>query len=371
MSRSPLLTPVRMGSLDLPNRVIMAPLTRQRSKQPGNVPYELNAAYYAQRANAGLIISEAVQISAEGQGYAWTPGIHSAEQIEGWRKVTQAVHDADGRIFLQLWQAGRISHPLLQPDGAAPVAPSAIQAKAECYVQEPDGSSHKAPTGMPRALKTEELPRIVADYAKATRNALDADFDGVEIHAANGYLLDQFLCSDSNQRTDAYGGSLENRVRLVLEVVDAVIDATGDSGRVGIRISPMGTFNGVDDADPRETFSHLLRELNSRDLAYVHVNRPDWVGGVYEGFDSLLETLRELYDGRMIIAGGMNAESGGQAIEDGLADMVAFGRPYIANPDLVQRIKARAKWNEINPSTLYGGAEEGYTDYPTMDQSAT
>ncbi|WP_339844694.1 alkene reductase [uncultured Halopseudomonas sp.] len=369
MSRSPLLTPIRLGSLDLPNRVIMAPLTRQRSKQPGNIPYELNATYYRQRANAGLIISEAVQISPEGQGYAWTPGIHSAEQIAGWKQITQAVHEADGRMFLQLWHVGRISHPLLQPEGADPVAPSAIQAKAECYVQEADGSHHKAPTAMPRALETEELPRIVADYAKATHNALDADFDGVEVHAANGYLLDQFLCSNSNQRTDNYGGSLENRVRLVLEVVDAVIAATGDSGRVGIRISPMGTFNGVDDADPRETFTHLLRELNTRNLAYLHVNRPDWIGGVYEGFDALLETLRELYDGRLILAGGMNAESGAQAVEDGLADVVAFGRPYIANPDLVQRIKARAPWNDINPATLYGGAEVGYTDYPTMDQS--
>lgn len=371
MSRSALLTPIRLGSLDLPNRVIMAPLTRQRSKQPGNIPYELNATYYAQRANAGLIISEAVQISPEGQGYAWTPGIHSDEQIEGWKKVTQAIHDENGRIFLQLWHVGRISHPLLQPNGADPVAPSAIQAKADCYVQEPDGSHHKAPTAMPRALETEELPRIVADYAKATRNALDADFDGVEVHAANGYLLDQFLCSNSNQRTDGYGGSLENRVRLILEVVDAVVEATGDSGRVGIRISPMGTFNGVDDANPRETFSHLLRELNTRNLAYLHVNRPDWVGGVYEGFDALLETLRELYDGRLILAGGMTAESGAQAVEDGLADVIAFGRPYIANPDLVQRIKARAPWNEINPATLYGGAEVGYTDYPTLDQTAS
>lgn len=366
MSRSPLMLPIRLGSLDLPNRVIMAPLTRQRSEQPGNIPYELNATYYAQRANAGLIISEATQVCPEGQGYAWTPGIHSAEQIHGWKNVTEAVHDAGGRIFLQLWHVGRISHPLLQPNGADPVGPSAIQAKAECYVQEADGSHHKAPTAMPRALETNEVSGVVAAYAQATRNGLDADFDGVEVHAANGYLLDQFLCSNSNQRTDEYGGSLENRVRLVLEVVDAVIAATGDSGRVGIRISPMGTFNGVDDANPRETFSHLLRELNSRDLAYVHVNRPDWVGGTFEGFDSLLQALRDLYDGRLILAGGMTAESGAEVLEDGLADMIAFGRPYIANPDLALRIKVGAKWNEINPATLYGGAEEGYTDYPTM-----
>ncbi|KAA0695007.1 alkene reductase [Halopseudomonas laoshanensis] len=367
MSDNTLLKPIRLGTLDLPNRVIMAPLTRQRAQQPGNIPHQLNATYYAQRANAGLIISEATQICAEGQGYAWTPGVHSAEQIAGWKLTTDAVHKAGGRIFMQLWHVGRISHTLLQPNGAAPVAPSAIQAKAECYVQEADGSHHKAPTSMPRALPTEELPGIVEAYAQGTRNAMEAGFDGVEVHAANGYLLDQFLCSDSNQRTDNYGGSVENRVRLVLEVVDAAVSTVGDSGRVGIRISPMGTFNGVDDANPLETFSHLIKELNSRQLAYLHVNKPDWVGGTYEGFDELLQALREQYTGQLILCGGMDASSGAEAIDSGLADVVAFGRPYIANPDLVARIQAGAEWNNINPATLYGGAEIGYTDYPTLN----
>ena len=367
MSEHSLLQPVQLGSLSLANRMVMAPLTRQRAKQPGNIPHALNAEYYTQRANAGVIISEASQICPEGQGYAWSPGIHSAEQIEGWKLTTEGVHAAGGKIILQLWHVGRISHPLLQPNGVAPVAPSAIQAKAECYVQEADGSHHKAACAMPRALETSELPGIVEAYAQGTRNALAAGFDGVEVHAANGYLLDQFLCSNSNQRTDAYGGSVENRARLVLEVVDAVVAATGDSGKVGIRISPMGTFNDVHDANPLETFTYLLNELNSRNLAYLHVNKPDWIGGIYEGFDDLLATLRNIYKGTLILCGGMDAETGAKALESGLADLIAFGRPYIANPDLAQRVRAGAAWNQINPATLYGGGAEGYTDYPSMD----
>ncbi|PKM30589.1 MAG: alkene reductase [Gammaproteobacteria bacterium HGW-Gammaproteobacteria-11] len=367
MSEHSLLQPVQLGSLSLANRMVMAPLTRQRAKQPGNIPHALNAEYYTQRANAGVIISEASQICPEGQGYAWSPGIHSAEQVEGWKLTTEGVHAAGGKIILQLWHVGRISHPLLQPNGVAPVAPSAIQAKAECYVQEADGSHHRAACAMPRALETSELPGIVEAYAQGTRNALAAGFDGVEVHAANGYLLDQFLCSNSNQRTDAYGGSVENRARLVLEVVDAVVAATGDSGKVGIRISPMGTFNDVHDANPLETFTYLLNELNSRNLAYLHVNKPDWVGGTYEGFDDLLKTLRGIYKGTLILCGGMDAETGAQALESGLADLIAFGRPYIANPDLAQRVAAGAAWNQINPATLYGGGAEGYTDYPSME----
>lgn len=367
MSSNTLFQPARLGSLQLPNRVVMAPLTRQRAAQPGNLPHALNVEYYTQRANAGLIISEGVQISPEAQGYAWTPGIHSPEQIEGWKAVTESVHKAGGRIFLQLWHVGRISHTLIQPNGQAPVAPSAIAAKAEVYVQEPDGSHHKAAASTPRALETAELPQVVESYAQATRNALQAGFDGVEIHAANGYLLDQFLCSNSNQRTDAYGGSVENRARLVLEVVDAVVAAAGDAGIVGIRISPLGTFNGVEDANPLETFTYLLEQLNSRGLAYVHVNKPDWAGGSYEGFDELLAALRKVYKGDFILAGGLDGESASAAIDSGLAQFAAFGRPYIANPDLVARLQAGAPLNQVNPRTLYGGGAEGYTDYPVMD----
>ena len=366
MSTEHLLSPLPLGPLALPNRVVMAPLARQRSQQPGNVPYALNATYYAQRASAGLLISEASQVCPEGQGYAWTPGIHSDAQVAGWTQVTEAVHAAGGRIYLQLWHVGRISHPLLQPDGADPVAPSAIQANAECYVQEADGSHHKAPTALPRALELKELPGVVAAYADGTANALRAGFDGVEVHAANGYLLDQFLCSNSNQRTDAYGGSVENRARLVLEVVDAVVARTGDSQRVGIRISPMGTFGDVHDANPLETFSYLVEQLSTRNLAYLHVNRPDWLGGSFEGFDELLRSLRTLYSGTLILAGGQTAASGEQAIADGLADLVAYGRPYIANADLVERFAQNAALNEPNAATFYGGGAEGYTDYPTL-----
>ncbi|MET1078757.1 MAG: alkene reductase [Pseudomonas sp.] len=362
-----LLSPLPLGLLNLPNRLVMAPLTRQRSEQPGNIPGPLNATYYAQRASAGLLISEATQVCPEGQGYAWTPGIHSAAQIEGWKQVTAAVHAQQGRIFLQLWHVGRISHPLLQPGGVAPVAPSAIQAKAECYVQEADGSHHKAATALPRALALDELPGVVAAYAQGAANAMAAGFDGVEVHAANGYLLDQFLASNSNQRQDAYGGSAQNRARLVLEVLDAVIAAVGDSHKVGIRISPMGTFGDIHDANPRETFEVLVKALNSRQLAYLHINRPDWLGGSFQGFDELLRSLRDAYQGVLILAGGQDAESGEQAIAEGLADLVAYGRPYIANPDLVERVRRDAPWNQPDASTFYGGGAAGYTDYPTLD----
>ncbi len=366
MTARNLFQPSRLGSLQLPNAVVMAPLTRQRSLQPGNIPSELNATYYAQRAGAGLIISEATQVCPEGQGYAWTPGIHSAEQIEGWKKVTRAVHDKGGRIVLQLWHVGRISHPLLQPGGVDPVAPSAIQAKADCYVQEADGSHHREPTAKPRALEIDELPGVVAAYAQGTANALRAGFDGVEVHAANGYLLDQFLCSGSNQRTDAYGGSAANRARLVLQVIDAVIATTGDSGRVGVRISPMGTFGDISDANPRETFGYLVEQLNSRNLAYLHINKPDWLGGTFEGFDDLLRELRDRYQGKIILAGGLDSSSAEAALSTGLADAVAFGRPYIANPDLVERLRQDAPLNQPDANTFYGGAEAGYTDYPTL-----
>ncbi|WP_236208822.1 alkene reductase [Pseudomonas tohonis] len=366
MTTRNLFQPTQLGSLQLPNAVVMAPLTRQRSLQPGNIPSELNATYYAQRASAGLIISEATQVCPEGQGYAWTPGIHSAEQVEGWKKVTRAVHDKGGRIVLQLWHVGRISHPLLQPGGVDPVAPSAIQAKADCYVQEADGSHHREPTAKPRALALDEIPGVVAAYAQGAANALRAGFDGVEVHAANGYLLDQFLCSGSNQRIDAYGGSAANRARLVLQVIDAVIATTGDSGRVGVRISPMGTFGDISDANPRETFGYLVEQLNSRNLAYLHINKPDWLGGTFEGFDDLLRELRDRYQGRIILAGGLGSGSAEQALASGLADAVAFGRPYIANPDLVERLRQGAPLNQPDANTFYGGAEAGYTDYPTL-----
>ncbi|MCJ8169191.1 alkene reductase [Atopomonas sediminilitoris] len=368
MAHSAQLQPLSMGALTLPNRIVMAPLTRQRS-QPGNVPYALNAEYYAQRASAGLIISEATQICPEGQGYAWTPGIHSPEQLAGWRLVTDAVHNAGGRMFAQLWHVGRISHTALQPKQQAPVAPSAIQANAQCYVQYADGSHGMAATSLPRALKLDELPSLVASYAQAASNALDAGFDGVEIHAANGYLLDQFLASGSNQRTDAYGGSVENRARLILEVLDAVIARVGDSRKVGIRLSPYGTFNDMHDDNPEQTHRYLVEQLNSRQLGYLHINRPDWTGAGSEQAAALLKELRGLYQGVLIVAGGFDAITAEQFIAEGTADLIAYGRAYIANPDLVERISQGAAWNEPDANTFYGGDALGYTDYPTLAAS--
>lgn len=251
-----LFQPVRVGPFTLPHRLVMAPLTRSRARQPGNVPTPLNACYYAQRASAALIISEATQVSLQGQGYAWTPGIHSREQVEGWRQVTAAVHEADGLIFLQLWHVGRISHPALQPDGMLPVAPSAIKPAGQAFIENANGEGELVPFVTPRALQTEEMPYLIRQYGRGAKNALEAGFDGVEIHAANGYLLDQFLNSSTNQRTDAYGGPVENRARLLLEVIEAVSAVWGPD-RVGVRLSPLSTFNNMGDADPETTFGYL------------------------------------------------------------------------------------------------------------------
>src|ERR1700680_4251795 len=255
-----LFQPYKFGPLTLPHRIVMAPLTRSRARQPGNVPSALNACYYAQRASAALIVTEATQVSQQGQGYAWTPGIHSREQIEGWRLVTDAVHKAGGLFFLQLWHVGRISHPSLQPDGMLPVAPSAIKPRGEAFIENENGEGELIPFVTPRALQIEEMPCIVRQYARGSRNALEAGFDGVEVHAANGYLLDQFINSSTNRRTDAYGGPIENRMRLLIEVVDAVSEIWGPD-RVGVRLSPLGTFNDMGDDDPEAAFGCLAAKL--------------------------------------------------------------------------------------------------------------
>ena len=323
-----LFQPLTMGALEAKNRIFMAPLTRGRSTQPGSVPNEMMATYYRQRASAGLIISEATGISVEGLGWPAAPGIWSDEQVEGWKPITDGVHEEGGRIVLQMWHMGRIVHPDFL-GGEPPVSASATTAPGHAHT--PTGRKDYAQA---RALTVDEIKRVVEDYRKAGENAKKAGFDGVQIHAANGYLIDEFLRNGVNQRTDDYGGSVENRARLVLDVVDAVIAAAGDAGIVGIRISPLGTFNGVEDANPLETFSYLLGELNSRGLAYVHVNKPDWAGGSYEGFDELLAALRKVYKGDFILAGGLDGDSASAALDGGLAQFAAFGRPYIANPDL-------------------------------------
>jgi N-ethylmaleimide reductase len=368
---SPLLDPVRIGPYTLRNRVVMAPLTRCRSGQPGNVPTELNARYYRQRAEAGLIVSEASQICPQGQGYAWTPGIHTPEQVAGWRLVSDAVHEAGGRIFLQLWHVGRISHPCYQPDGALPVAPSAIAANGQAFVLDEQGRPGWAPFVTPRALNSEELPGIVKQYAAAARNALAAGFDGVEVHGANGYLLDQFLQSNTNQRSDNYGGSVANRARLLLEVIEAVSEVWG-AGRVGVRLSPLGTFNDMADADPMETFGYIAGQLDGCSLAYLHLVDPTYGGHAGpEQADpraaAIMALIRERFRGPLIVCGGYDQAFAEAALAQGRADLVAFGKPYIANPDLVERFRRHAPLNTPDPDTFYGGGETGYTDYPRLE----
>lgn len=353
---------LKIGDLSLPNRVIMAPLTRMRADS-GNVPTALNAAYYAQRASAGLIISEATQISPQGQGYPATPGIYSPEQVAGWKLVTDAVHQAGGRIFAQLWHVGRISHSSLQPEGKAPVAPSANAPSGMAFTAD----WQQVPFEVPHALSVEEIGEIIADFMLAAENAMEAGFDGVEIHAANGYLLDQFLQDGSNKRTDGYGGSIKNRTKLLLEVLNAVVGVWGVD-RVGVRLSPYGTFNDMSDSDPVALFTYVLEQLSKRKIAYAHVIEPrsTSAGGNDEVASHLPNTshlFRKAFDGVFLSAGGYNAETAQQAVTAGDVDAVVFGRYFISNPDLPARIQRGIPFTPYDRATFYGGAEKGYTDY--------
>lgn len=367
-----LFAPVRLGRYDLPSRLVMAPLTRSRARQPGNVPTSLNACYYAQRASAAFIVSEATQVSQQGQGYAWTPGIHSPQQIEGWRLVTSAVHEANGLIFLQLWHVGRISHPSLQPDGMLPVAPSAVKPAGMAFVENERGEGELVPFVTPRSLQTEEMPYVVRQYARGSENALKAGFDGVEIHAANGYLLDQFINSSTNRRTDKYGGPIENRARLLMEVVDSV-RKVWSSDRVGVRLSPLGTFNDMADDNPEATFGYIAEQLNAYQLAYLHIVNPA-IAAAEKGIEPeppaqrMLDLIRDKYRGTLILAGGFDERSAEAWLRRGKADLIAFGRKFLANPDLPKRFRQHAKLNADDPSTYYGGGPKGYTDYPTLAQ---
>lgn len=361
-----LLTPLIAGDVTLANRVVMAPLTRSRAGQPGDVPSDLNVEYYAQRATAGLIVSEASQISQQGQGYAWTPGMYTDAQEAGWEKVVAAVHAKGGKMSAQLWHVGRISHTLLQENGAAPVAPSALTASTtKCFPVNPDRTTASFEfCSPPRALETAEIPGIVAQYKSAAERAQRAGFDFVEVHAANGYLLQQFQATGTNLRTDQYGGSLENRARLTLEVVDAVIGVMG-AGHTGIRLSPHFNFNDIEDAEPEPMALYLAAELTRRGVAYLHIAEPVWVGGPPLS-DDFRRKLRAAFIGTLICCGGYDAQSGEKLLNDGLADAIAFGRPLIANPDLVERLRRGAPWNEPDRATFYGGGAKGYTDYPTL-----
>jgi N-ethylmaleimide reductase len=359
-----LFDPFVLGKLTLPNRVLMAPLTRSRATQPGDVPNDMNMEYYRQRAGAGLIISEATQVSPQGKGYAFTPGIHSEAQIEGWRRVTDAVHAQGGRIIMQLWHVGRISHPDLQPDGNAPVAPSAIKPEgAKTYINA-DSGMVEIPT--PRALTLEEMPGIVEQFRQGAENAKRAGFDGVEVHAANGYLLDQFLKSASNIRDDAYGGSLDNRLRLPLAVVEAVVDVWG-AERVGVRISPTGSFNAMEDADPEATFGAFAGRLDALGIAFIEVVEDSFQGNHASGRpDRVIEAIQNAFSRTYISNGGYTADEARERIAAGKTDMVTFGRPFIANPDLPERFRLGAPLNDWDDGTFYGGDEHGYTDYSSL-----
>jgi N-ethylmaleimide reductase len=366
MANDALLRPVTFGEITAPNRVFMAPLTRSRSRQPGDVPWALNAEYYRQRASAGLIIAEATQVSPQGKGYAFTPGIYSDEQVAGWSLVTDAVHTAGGRIFLQLWHVGRISHVDLQPGGAAPVAPSAVAAKSQTYLS---ATSGMVPTSTPRALETDEIPGVVEQFRRGAANAKRAGFDGVEIHGANGYLLDQFTRSATNHRTDRYGGSTENRVRFPLEVARAVAEVWG-AGRVGYRVSPLGMFNDLADDHPAETFGALASGLGSLRLAYLHAVEA-FAGQERDGENERVhrvvrERFKDAGGGIYIGNGGLDALGGAARAADGLADAIAFGTLFISNPDLVGRIGRGGPYAEADRATFYGGTEKGYTDYPAL-----
>jgi N-ethylmaleimide reductase len=352
-----LFSPIGLGDLILPNRVIMAPLTRNRAAMPGNVPQAMNVTYYAQRSCAGLIISEATQVSPDGVGYPATPGIHSEEQVQGWRAVNDAVHTQGGRLFVQLWYCGRISHPDLLPDNRQPVSASAIKPDGDAVTY--DGLK---PFVAPRALRTDEIPGIVDQYRQAAKRAVEAGFDGVEIHTANGYLLDQFLRDGTNRRDDMYGGPLENRTRLLMEVLSAVLE-TWEPARLGVRISPENSFNDIRDSDPQATFNFVARALSGRGVGYLHVVEGDMLSGE-RSMD--YRQIRDNFDGNYMANCGYDKARAQGAIASGDADMVSFGQLFLANPDLVQRFKTDAELNTPDPDTFYGGDEKGYTDYPTL-----
>ena len=353
-----LFSPVKLGAISLDNRMVMAPLTRNRAGE-GGVPQPINVTYYEQRASAGLIITEATPISAMAHGYPLLPGIYTDAQVAGWKKVTDAVHAKGGKIVIQLWHVGRISHPSLLPDNALPVAPSAIKPAGKAFTYQ-----GLVDYVVPRALDASELPGIVADYVHATKCALAAGFDGVEVHAANGYLLDQFLRDGSNTRTDSYGGSFENRARLLMEVTKAVVQVAG-ADKVGVRLSPVNPFNDMKDSNPQALFNYVAAELNQFGLAYLHaVEGGIHGGGESEPFD--FDGFRKQFKGAYIANLAYDKARGNAAIASGHADAIAYGVPFIANPDLVARFKADAPLNEADSSSFYGGSEKGYTDYPFL-----
>ncbi|MFT6673752.1 MAG: N-ethylmaleimide reductase [Afipia broomeae] len=362
MSVSKLFDPYKLGAVTLSNRAVMAPLTRNRAVA-GFVPNPLAIEYYGQRASAGLLITEASQVSQQGQGYQDTPGIYTKEQVAGWRKVTDRVHERGGHIYIQLWHVGRISHTTLQENGGAPVAPSAIRANTKTFV----GGSF-ADVSEPRALELGEIPGIIDSFKRASANALEAGFDGVEIHGANGYLLDQFAKDGSNKRTDAYGGPIENRARLMIEVAQAVAAEAG-ADRTGIRISPVTPANDVSDSNPQPLFDHIVDQLNALKLIYIHVIEGA-TGGPRDNAPFDYDSLRKRFSGTYIANNGYNFKLATEVLDKNKADLIAFGKPFISNPDLVERLKLGAPLNDFDKATFYGGGAKGYTDYPVLGRQA-
>ncbi len=360
-SVQPLFQALTLGPLTLPNRIVMSPMTRCRTTQPGDVPNALMARYYAQRASAGLIITEATQISRQGQGYSFTPGIYSEAQVEGWRGVTDAVHEAGGRIALQLWHVGRMSHAVFHADGQ-PVAPSALSPDAQVWVVGDDGEGRMVDCPVPRAMTGQDIAAVIDDFRRAAANAMRAGFDAVEIHGANGYLLDQFLRTTSNHRDDDYGGDIARRIRLVREVVMAVAGEAG-ADRTGIRLAPFITQRNMNCPQIIPTILELARQLDKSGLAFVHLSEADW-DDAPQIPTSFRETLRDAYHGRIIVAGKYDRQRADAILSAGHADLVAFGRPFIANPDLPSRLAARQPLASFDPALLFGGDGRGYTDYP-------
>lgn len=356
----------KLGNLNTNNKVVMAPMTRSRTAQPGDIPTDLMATYYAQRASAGFIVSEATQISAQGKGYSFTPGIFTQAQIDGWKKVTHAVHNNGGIIFSQLWHVGRMSHSVFHPDGL-PVAPSALAPDAQVWIVGDDGVGRMLDCPTPRALSTQEIKDIVADYRKAAANAIEAGFNGVEVHAGNGYLIDQFLRATSNKRDDEYGGSLENRIRFALEIIKVISNEIG-AERTAIRLAPFITQRGMNDPEAIDAILLLAKYFDELGIAYIHLAEADWDDAptVTETFR---QQLRKNFSGAIVVAGNYTPEKANDLISDNLVDYVAFGRKFLANPDLPYRLKNNLPLNEISdPSTLFGGDERGYTDYPLYSE---
>jgi len=361
-----LFQPIKMGKFELKNRIVLPPMTRSRSTQPGNVANELMAEYYAQRASAGLIVSEGTQISALGQGYAWTPGIYSAEQIAGWKKVTTAVHAKGGTMFAQLWHVGRVTHTN-NIGGVQPISSSALRAEnVKVFVDNGKQEPGFVDVSMPREMTKDDIRVVVAEYRQAALNALEAGFDGIELHAANGYLINQFIDSEANNRTDEYGGSTENRLRFLGEVIAAMADTIG-ADRIGVRLAPLTSLNGTVDANPIDTYTAAAVLLDSYHIAYLHIAEVDW-DDAPDTPVSFKQALRDAFHGVLIFAGRYNAEKAQKTLTAGLADMIGFGRPFVANPDLPNRMKHGYPLAEHHPETLFGGAEKGYIDYPEYQE---